>query len=68
LENYHYSQFFGNLPQFNEEFIQVPTGADSPIKRSLAVQDEPEFMLDCFHDLTKYTCVDVDGTPGLLRL
>lgn len=68
LQNYHYSQYFDNLPQFNEEFIKVPTGEDSPIRRSLAVVDEPEFMIDCFHDLVKYTSVDVDGTPGLLRL
>ena len=68
LQNYHYSQYFANLPKFNEEFIQVPVGSDSPIRRSLAVVTEPEFMMDCFHDLTKYTSVDVDGTPGLLRL
>ncbi len=68
LQNYHYSQYFANLPKFNEEFIQVPVGEDSPIRRSLAVTSEPEFMMDCFHDLTKYTSVDVDGTPGLLRL
>lgn len=68
LQNYHYSQYFANLPKFNEEFIQVPVGEDSPIRRSLAVTDEPEFMMDCFHDLTKYTSVDVDGTPGLMRL
>lgn len=68
LQNYHYSQYFANLPKFNEEFIQVPVGEDSPIRRSLAVTTEPEFMMDCFHDLTKYTSVDVDGTPGLMRL
>lgn len=68
LQNYHYSQYFGELPKFNEEFIQVPVGEDSPIRRSLAVVDEPEFMMDCFHDLTKFTSVDVDGTPGLMRL
>ena len=68
LQNYHYSQYFDNLPKFNEEFIQVPVGEDSPIRRSLAVLDEPEFMMDCYHDLVKYTSVDVDGTPGLLRL
>ncbi len=68
LQNYHYSQYFANLPKFNEEFIQVPVGEDSPIRRSLAVTTEPEFMMDCFHDLVKYTSVDVDGTPGLLRL
>ncbi len=68
LQNYHYSQYFANLPKFNEEFIQVPVGEDSPIRRSLAVTTEPEFMMDCFHDLTKFTSVDVDGTPGLMRL
>lgn len=68
LHNYHYSQYFGNLPRFNEEFIQIPVGEDSPIKRSLAVTTEPEFMMDCYHDLTKYTTVDIDGTPGLMRL
>lgn len=68
LQNYHYSQYFGSLPKFNDEFIQVPVGEDSPIRRSLAVVTEPEFMMDCYHDLTKYTSVDVDGTPGLLRL
>nr|WNN13193.1 MAG: major capsid protein [Microviridae sp.] len=68
LQNYHYSQYFANLPKFNDEFIQVPVGENSPIRRSLAVVTEPEFMMDCYHDLTKYTSVDVDGTPGLLRL
>nr|CAI9751547.1 major head protein [Microvirus sp.] len=68
LQNYHYSQYFANLPKFNEEFIQVPVGEDSPIRRSLAVVDEPEFLMDCYHDLVKYTSVDVDGTPGLMRL
>nr|CAI9751511.1 major head protein [Microvirus sp.] len=68
LQNYHYSQYFANLPKFNEEFIQVPVGKDSPIRRSLAVVDEPEFLMDCYHDLVKYTSVDVDGTPGLMRL
>lgn len=68
LQNYHYSQYFANLPKFNEEFIQVPVGENSPIRRSLAVTSEPEFMMDCYHDLTKYTSVDIDGTPGLLRL
>ena len=68
LDAYHYSQYFGSLPQLNDEFIKVPTGNDSPIKRSLAVQSEPEFMLDCFHDLTKISTVSIDGHPGLTRM
>lgn len=68
LQNYHYSQYFGELPKLNSDFIQVPTGKDSPIKRTLAVTTEPEFMMDCFHDLVKITEVSIDGTPGLTRL
>ena len=29
LQNYHYSQFFGELPKLNSDFIEVPTGDDS---------------------------------------
>lgn len=68
LDAYHYSQNFGQLPQLNDEFIKVPTGNDSPIKRTLAVQSEPEFLLDCFHDLTKISTVSLDGHPGLTRM
>lgn len=74
LDSYHYSEYFGSLPQLNDEFIRVPAGQDSqgnwkdPIKRTLAVQDEPDFMLDVYFDLTKITEVDIYGTPGLERL
>ena len=68
LDAYHYSQYFSQLPQLNDEFIKVPTGNDSPIKRTLAVQTEPEFLLDCFHDLVKISTVSIDGHPGLTRL
>lgn len=68
LDAYHYSQYYSQLPQLNDEFIKVPTGTDSPIKRTLAVQTEPEFMLDCYHDLVKVSTVSIDGNPGLSRL
>lgn len=68
LDAYHYSQYFGQLPQLNDEFIKCPTGSNSPIKRTLAVQTEPEFLLDCFHDLTKISTVSIDGHPGLTRM
>lgn len=68
LQNYHYSQYFGELPKLNSDFIEVPTGNNSPIKRTLAVITEPEFLMDCFHDLVKITEVSIDGTPGLTRL
>lgn len=74
LQNYHYAQSFGSLPQLNSDFIEVPHGQDSqgnyldPIKRTLAVQSEPDFMMDCYFDLQKITEVSINGTPGLLRL
>lgn len=74
LDAYHYSEYFGSLPQLNEDFIKVPAGKDGsgnwldPIKRTLAVQDEPDFMLDVYFDFTKITEVDIYGTPGLERL
>jgi hypothetical protein len=39
---WHLSQFFKNAPTLNEEFITE----NPPIKRIIAVQDEPEFLLD----------------------
>lgn len=77
LDSYHYSQYFGSLPQLNSDFIEVPHGTytsggttyyNSPIARTLAVQSEPEFMLDCFFDLTKITEVSISDTPGLCRI
>lgn len=78
LDAYHYSEYFGELPKLNEDFIKVPAGTTTdslgnvvykdPIKRTLAVQDEPDFMLDVYFDLTKITEVDIYGTPGLTRL
>ena len=42
LDVWHLSQFFNNAPTLNEEFITE----NPPIKRIVAVQDEPEFLLD----------------------
>ena len=60
LDVYHYSQDFAELPTLNKTFIEE----NPPIKRSLAVQDEPEFLLDVYHDLECTRPMPLYGVPG----
>ncbi len=62
LDVWHLSQFFGNAPTLNEEFITE----NPPIKRIIAVQDEPEFLLDVGFRYTTVRPMPMFGTPGLV--
>lgn len=62
LDVWHLSQFFNNAPTLNEEFITE----NPPIKRILAVQDEPEFLLDIGFRYTTVRPMPMFGTPGLV--
>lgn len=62
LDIWHLSQFFSNAPTLNEEFITE----NPPIKRIIAVQDEPEFLLDIGFKYTTVRPVPMFGTPGLV--
>lgn len=62
LDIWHLSQFFSNAPTLNEEFITE----NPPIKRVLAVQDEPEFLLDVGFRYTTVRPMPMFGTPGLV--
>lgn len=62
LDVWHLSQFFGNAPALNEEFITE----NPPIKRIVAVQDEPEFLLDIGFRYTTVRPMPMFGTPGLV--
>lgn len=62
LDVWHLSQFFGNAPTLNEEFITE----NPPIKRIIAVQDEPEFLLDIGFRYTTVRPMPMFGTPGLV--
>lgn len=64
LDSWHLAQNFGNLPTLSSQFIEE----NPPIKRVIAVQDEPEFLLDCYHDLEDIREIPVYGVPGLTRL
>lgn len=62
LDVWHLSQFFNNAPTLNEEFIVE----NPPIKRIIAVQDEPEFLLDIGFRYTTVRPMPMFGTPGLV--
>ena len=62
LDIWHLSQFFSNAPTLNEEFITE----NPPIKRIVAVQDEPEFLLDVGFRYTTVRPMPMFGTPGLV--
>lgn len=62
LDVWHLSQFFQNAPTLNEEFIVE----NPPISRIIAVQDEPEFLLDVGFRYTTVRPMPMFGTPGLV--
>lgn len=62
LDKWHLSQFFQNAPTLNEEFIVE----NPPISRIVAVQDEPEFLLDVGFRYTTVRPMPMFGTPGLV--
>lgn len=62
LDVWHLSQFFSNAPTLNEEFITE----NPPIKRIIAVQDEPEFLLDVGFRYITVRPMPMFGTPGLV--
>lgn len=62
LDIWHLSQFFKSAPTLNEEFIVE----NPPISRVIAVQDEPEFLLDIGFRYTTVRPMPMFGTPGLV--
>lgn len=62
LDKWHLSQFFNNAPTLSEEFIIE----NPPIKRIIAVTDEPEFLLDIGFRYTTVRPMPMFGTPGLV--
>lgn len=64
LDCWHTAQKFENRPRLNAEFIEE----NPPIDRIIAVQDEPQFTLDCFFDYQNTAPLPLYGIPGLSRL
>lgn len=64
LDIWHLAQNFENLPVLNSEFIEE----NPPLKRILAVQNEPELLLDCYHEFDDIRPIPQYGIPGLRRI
>lgn len=62
LDVWHLAQFFDKLPTLSSEFIEDRP----PLKRVLAVQNEPEFILDCYIGCKATRPMPVYSIPGLI--
>lgn len=62
LDVWHLSQKFENLPTLSAQFIED----DPPVNRILAVQDEPQFIIDSYIDMKCARPMPVYGVPGLV--
>ena len=62
LDVWHLAQKFESLPTLSSQFIEE----NPPIKRVLAVQNEPEFFLDVWFDCKCARPMPVYGVPGLV--
>lgn len=62
LDVWHFAQKFNSLPKLSAEFIED----NPPLKRVLAVQDEPEFILDAYFGLKHTRVMSTFSIPGLI--
>lgn len=62
LDVWHLAQKFSNRPVLNSEFISE----NVPIDRALAVQNEPDLLLDVFFKLSCVRPMPVYSVPGLV--
>lgn len=62
LDVWHLAQKFTNRPVLNSQFIEE----NVPIDRVLAVQNEPEVLLDCYFKLSCVRPMPVYSVPGLV--
>ncbi len=65
LDVWHFAQKFDNLPGLNAEFIEDHASYDG-VKRAVAVQDEPQFIADCYIRLKCARPMPVYSVPGLV--
>lgn len=63
LDSWHYAQDYDKLPTLSTEWMQQN---DTEMKRTLAVQSQPDFIAD-FYIMNKTTrCMPVYSIPGLI--
>lgn len=62
LDGWHLSQDFATLPTLGDTFIKETP----PIARVVAVPSEPEFILDCYHQLSCARPMPIYAVPGMM--
>nr|DAX06249.1 MAG TPA: major capsid protein [Microviridae sp.] len=62
LDMWHLSQKFDSLPTLSSQFIED----NPPVSRVIAVQDEPQFLLDTYFNLNCVRPMPVYSVPGLV--
>lgn len=62
LDVWHLAQEFAELPKLNSEFIMD----NPPVARVLAVQNEPQILLDCYFSLSCVRPMPIYSVPGLV--
>lgn len=62
LDVWHLSQKFDSLPTLSSQFIQD----NPPVNRILAVQNEPQFIIDSYVEMKCARPMPVYGVPGLV--
>ena len=62
LDVWHLAEHFSNLPKLNSTFIQ----SNTPINRVLAVQDQPDVILDIWFDIKATRPLPVSSNPSML--
>lgn len=62
LDVWHLAQKFNSLPTLSPEFIED----NPPLKRILAVTDEPEIIMDCYHKQIWSRPMGTYSIPGLI--
>ena len=65
LDVWHFAQKFDNLPKLNHEFVEDKASYDG-VKRAVAVQSEPQFILDSYISLRCARPMPVYSVPGLV--
>lgn len=62
LDSWHLAQKFDSLPTLSGQFIEE----NPPIDRIIAVQDEPQFLLDAWFNMKCVRPMPVYSVPGLV--
>lgn len=62
LDVWHWAQKFDNLPTLSQQFIEE----NPPFNRTLAVQDEPQFVLDMYFNYRCARPMPTYSVPGMI--